>query len=452
MWIERPNKKSSFIKQLLNLDRQVLIVHGARQVGKTSFILNAIETLADHPQLKLNLMYPSSFRLDGVDYLGRDFLGRSVEGEDLLKNIDAELGGIKGLSKPAIIFVDEVDRHPMALEFVQTLAQFSDKLKFIFTGSNLENIPVKNAATGRKAFFGLYPITFSEFALASGDEKALQYLNGLSLKEGTFSDFYHKKLCGLQNVYMRIGGMPKIVSLYLDPKPGQGLPETMKDLVFSIEENVKTVLGERSKLYEYEDILRRLALLSMNTLKFSKLQVQHAGRSEAKKLVAKTVGARVAHKIRLFGPENDLSKYIIFDCGIMNYLLSGSDVLKTALDDRALGLLYEDLVGVELVAGLVTRDDLFYWKSENKAEVEYLLRSPCIGIDVKAKKGNIRSLNSLALFEPGVSFLVKVYDGEPRLDKDHIAALPHGGGSRRVPLISIPHYLTCRLTELIREL
>lgn len=450
MWIERCNKKASFINALLSMRGQVLIVRGARQVGKTSFILNVLNGLGDYPQLKLNLLYPGSFKVDGVDYLGRDFLGKSEAGEDFLKNIETELGGIKNLSNPALIFIDEADRYPQVLEFIQTLAQFSDKFKFIFTGSNLENVRLKNAATGRKKYFDLYPITFKEFLKAHGDEKLYKYLEEVSLAKGSPSDFYHKKLSELQNVYMRIGGLPRVVSAYLEPAERGEIPEIIKDLAFSIEENVKTVLGEKSKLYEYEDVLRKMVFLSMNTLKFSHLQVQHAGRSEAKKLVAKSVGARVIHKIRLFDSENDLSKYIIFDCGIANYLINGSNVLKTVLDERSAGILYETFVGNELIADLLTRDDLLYWKSENKAEVEFFLKSPCVGIDVKTKGGNIKSLNSLALFEPSVLYLVKVYNGQLQLNRDHVAKLPIGDKERKISLISIPHYLVCRIFELLK--
>src|SRR3989338_7282142 len=113
-----------------------------------------------------------------------------------------------------------------------------------------------------------------------------------------------------------------------------------------------------------------MAHLSMNTLKFVHLQVQHAGRSEAKRLVYKTVGARVAHKIRLFESESDLSKYILFDCGIANYLLSGSDLLGSSVSEGNLAILAETYAGTELLAQMTTRDDLFYWKSGNRAEVE----------------------------------------------------------------------------------
>ena len=450
MWIERQGKKLKFINDLIGLDHQIIIVRGARQVGKTSFILNVLSELADYPQIKLNLLYPSSFKLGEIDYLGRDFFGQSETGENFLKNIDAKLGSIKKLEKPLIVFIDEVDRHPVILESIQTLAQFSDQIKFIFTGSNLENIPVKNAATGRKKSFDLFPITFMEFIQAGEHKEMSDYLMSLSLKESP-TEFYHKQLRDLLQIYIRIGGMPKIVDAYLNSEFRNHIPEIIKDLAFTIEENVKTVLGEKAKWYEYEDILRKMAYLSMNTLKYSQLQVAHVGRNEAKKLVAKTVGARVAHKIRLIESERDLSKYIIFDCGIVNYLLNGSDLLATKINERNMAILYETFVGVELIANLVTRDDLFYWKSENKAKVEYLLKSPLVGIDVKSKRGDNKSLNSFAISEPDASYVVKVCDGAIRIDTGYKATLPTSKQSRTIPLLTIPHYLTCRLIELLKE-
>lgn len=451
MWIERKFKKASFREYLLNLNHQVLLVQGARQVGKTSFILHVFQELCEHPQIRLNLYYPTSFRLNGVDYYGRDFFGTSPTGEVFLRNIEAELGGFKNLKKPALIFIDEADQYPISLEAIQTLAEFSDKLKFVFTGSNLENIHLENAATGRKKYFDLYPITFKEFLDAGQQTKLSDYFERVSFEERTQSSFYHEKLQEQFRTYLRLGGMPRIVDAYWDPSSTtQPIPEIMKDLAVTIEENVKTVLGETAKLYEYEDILRKLAHLSLNTLKYTHLQVQHAGRREAKKLVAKTVGARVAHKIRLYAAEHDLSKYILFDCGLVHYLLNGADVLKTTMGERSRAILCETFVGNELIAGMTTRDDLFYWKSGNRAEVEFFLKSPgMIGVEVKASRGDNKSLNSLALLEPDVTLLVKIAEGCPSFTQKYEAALPNQSGRRVIPMMRIPHYLVARLSSLV---
>ncbi|MFH0800243.1 MAG: AAA family ATPase [Pseudomonadota bacterium] len=452
MWIDRPSKKRKFINNFLELRGQALVLRGPRQVGKTSFILNALKELPEYPKLMLNVMYPTSFKVGGDEYLGRDFFGASPTGEDLLKNIEREIGDIKNLARPILVFIDEADRHPIVLESIQTLAEFSHNMKFVLTGSNLENIPVKNAATGRKKFFDLYPITFEEFVAAGENEKLVRYMNELSLKNYIHSDFAHNKLKELFSSYLRLGGMPKILDTYLAPSTSQPISEVIKDLTFSIEENVKTVLGEKSKLYEYDDVLRKMACLSMNTLKYSNLQVQHAGRSEAKRLVAKTVGSRVVHKIRLFDSKNDLSKYIIFDCGILNYLLSGADLLKNAIGDRNMAIMHETFVGSELIARMTTRDDLFYWKSGNTAEIEYILRSPSlVGIDVKTGRGDCKSLNSFALLEKDAHCLVKISDAQLSIDREHAAFLPNTDHRRKIPLMTVPHYISYRLHELLGE-
>ncbi|GEM_PF-1706625 len=451
MWIERARKKSLFIKALLGLKGQVLLVQGARQVGKTSFILEAFEGLKDHPQLKLNLLYPTSFRLNGVDYLGRDFCGSSPTGEEFLKNIERTFGPFDHLTKPLLIFIDETDQYPLILESIQTLASFSDQLKFVLTGSHLQNILLKNAATGRKKYFDLYPITFEEFLLAKGESPLISYFREISPKDKTLSEFYHRQLKDLFETYIRLGGLPRVLSAFLDPhSESQPISEMMKDLAISIEENVKSILGEKWKLYEYEDVLRKLTLLSLNTLKLTHLQVQHASRSEAQKLISKTVVAHVIHKIRLWSAESDLSKYILFDTGLANYLMNGSDLLQSSISPQNKSILYETAVGHQLITQLISRDDLYYWKSGNRAEVEFMIQSPFrIGIDVKSTRGDLKSLNSFALMEPEAKCVVKVSRDNFSWEKNYMAKLPHANRQQQISLLEIPHYLTPRLMEFL---
>lgn len=462
MWIERSDFKRDFIISLKALNHQVLVLNGARQVGKTSFVINALEHdhLKTWSKLYVNFMYPTQFRTLGKDWMGKDFFGRSSVGDEFLRNLESHLGkSIDKLESPAVVFVDEVDRHPIVMEAVQALAERSPKLKFIFTGSNLENIRVENAATGRKRYFDLYPIRFFEFLLAANETACLSVLEEAITEQKSITEFFHKKINSRLWSYLRIGGLPRIVDAYLDPRDGEPtLPEIIKDLAFSIEENVKSVLGKQSSLYEYEDILRTIARLSMNTFKLSRLQVNHTSRAEAKRLLLKTVGARVAHKIRLFqenADAQDLSKYILFDTGIINYLLNGSDILSTIITDQNKGILLETFVGTQIIAGLLAREDLFYWKSGNIAELEFVLRSPAMcGIDVKASASSkAKSLDSFALFEKSAQIVIKVTD-QPliKINHNHIAKLPNHKGTKRITLLEIPHYLAGEIPKLCEKI
>lgn len=452
MWIERKCKKKEFIQSVISLSSQILIVRGARQVGKTAFINNALAELQDYQKIRINLLSRVRSTIDGIEYFGRDFFGASDDGAQLVRNIILTTGDIGKLVKPVIVFVDEADRLPAALEAIQTLAGLSEKLKIIYTGSNLENVHVHNAATGRKRYFDLYPITFQDFLNAQSKNTHLDYLHAASFSKSTFSGMYHNELVEQFAVYARLGGMPRILDVFFtSTSRAEEIARTVTDLVTTVEENVKTVLGDKWQLYEYEDVLRRLASLSGETLKFSRLQVQHAGRSKAKKLVNKTVGARVAHKIRLFEPDSDLSKYILFDCGVLNYLLNGSNLLGTRMPEKNLALQMETAVGCELIAGQVSRDDLFYWKSDRGAQVEYMLKTPAFAaIDVKTARGDMKSLDSCAIYEKDLDCIVKISREPPLLQKDHRARITSLGLSRAIPLVTIPHYLTCRLSELVQ--
>lgn len=451
MWIVRKYKKDKFIQAIKSLKSQVLLVRGARQVGKTSFVLDALKEIKN-PRININLASKKKETFQGETFYGRDYFGLSEEADQLFTNLSYTFGSFDKIKVPIIVFIDEADRHPISLEAIQKLAAMSQKIKFIFTGSNLENVVLKNAATGRKQYFDLYPVTFSEFLEAYEKQDELDYLNEFSLRRPHFSEYLHQVLLEYFDLYLRLGGMPKILDSFLDPQAAtQDLPALVSDLATSIEENIKIVLGEKSHLYEFEDVLRKMALLSMDTLKFSHLQVQHAGRSEAKKLVNKTVGARVAHKVRLYECENDLSKYILFDVGILNYLLNGSNLLEQKITPPHLALQHETAAGNEIIAKLSTRDDLYYWKSIRGAQVEYLLRSPIMmAIDVKTTRGDTRSLDSCAVFEKEVDLLVKVSREVPALDQKHVAHIANLGESRKIPLVVIPHYLCCRIHELCK--
>ena len=134
----------------------------------------------------------------------------------------------------------------------------------------------------------------------------------------------------------------------------------------------------------------------------------------------------------------------------MNYLLNGSDLLHGRMTEAHLAIQYETAIGNELIAALPTRDDLFYWKSKRGAQVEFILRSPRLAaIDVKSTRGDVRSLDSCAVFEKEVECLVKVSKELPRRDPEHEAKVAGVGESRKLPLVTLPHYLGGRLAELL---
>ncbi len=445
MWINRSSEKN-FLESLNHLNHQVVIVRGARQVGKTAFIERCLETCDPQDIIRVNLLHATSAEVSGRRYYGRDFFGTDDDGHEFLANIRRIARG-----KPMIVFVDECDRYPLVMESIQNLAQYSDQMRFILTGSNLENISPKNAATGRKKYFDLYPISFKEFLAASGDQILIDCMEQTSLSDLTpITDYVHSQLHDRFGTFIRLGGMPRVLSSFLTGESETAIAAVVQDLTTTIEENVKAILGEKIAVYQYHDFLRILCRHSMDTLKYARLQASHVSRIEVKRLVAKTVGARVAHKIRLWESDTDLSKYVMFDSGIANYLLAGSSLLSNRLVEKELAILYETAMCNALVLSLPSRDDLMYWKSANRAEIEFVVRSPQFAaIDIKSTTGALRSLASMAVCEPALKCLVKVSRERPHFYQNYEAK--SFAASRSMPLIKIPHYMCCELMRLLNR-
>ncbi len=456
MWINRIKKQSEFAQTIRNLNQQVLIVRGARQVGKTSFILHVLDSTST-PVLWVNLIRPSSFEVQGRKVYGRDFFGSAPDASTLLANLQLVLGAFQQLAAPVVIFFDEVDQHPVVLEAVQILAELSPQLKFVLSGSNLENLSPKNAATGRKKYFDLFPILFYEWLENMDVPECSKFFAQWKNKTPSIpTEMIHTKMLSLLDTYLRIGGLPKMLETHFRAPQDQAkeLSELMKDLAQTIEENVKAILGEKSKLYEYEDVLRKMGLLSMNTLKFSQLQVNHAGRSEAKKIVNKTVGARVAHKIRLFSDEGrDLSKYILFDTGFLNHLLNGSRLLESVISEKNYSILLETFVGTQLIGEQISRDDVDYWKSGNQAEVEFALKAPVFcGIEVKKTLRASYSLDSFAIQEKNSQLLILLSQSREYQNQiDYVAKMPNFPETRKIHRITLPVYMVHFVPEILNH-
>lgn len=250
MKLERIGTKNKFKDLIRHLDNKAIVLRGARQTGKTFFVNEVISELeSDYIVIRCNFLYEIETELNGVKYYGRAFWGQSEQGISFLNNLETKFGKINQMTKPVLVFLDEVDHFPFCLEAIQNLAQYTPQIKFIFTGSNLENIVIKNAATGRKAYFNLYPFSFLEYLLNNQEDEVLNYIQNFDFKKDQHSDYYDEKALAEFNNYLRLGGMPVILKSFSSGKRSE-IPSATIDLITSIEENIKSVLADKALFYE----------------------------------------------------------------------------------------------------------------------------------------------------------------------------------------------------------
>ena len=129
--------------------KEITILIGARQVGKTTVIKKIISELRG--------------KGNKVVFFNLDFESdaRYFESQELLlKKIRLELG-----DSPGYVFVDEIQRKEDAGRFLKGIYDLDLPYKFVVTGSGSLQLKEKisESLTGRKRLIEMYPVSFEEF-------------------------------------------------------------------------------------------------------------------------------------------------------------------------------------------------------------------------------------------------------------------------------------------------
>jgi len=203
-------------------DRRPLLIRGARQVGKTSIVRQFAEEFDNY--IELNLERESDrnlFLMDGVTKI--------LNSAYLLKNK-------KATNKPTLLFIDEIQESPKAIQQLRFFHEDVPDLYVIAAGSLLEFAlkEVPNFPVGRIDYLYLHPLNFHEYLQAKGHEGAIENMNTLPIP-----NYSHNIMLELFHEYVIIGGMPEVVSNYLDKKNVSGLAKIYNRLWQSYKDDVE---------------------------------------------------------------------------------------------------------------------------------------------------------------------------------------------------------------------
>ena len=153
-------KIESLIKDHLSSDSQkILLIDGARQVGKTTTIRYIGTQLFEHV-IELNMI---------EDSLGPRLFANTNTVEDFYLQVSM-LAGDKMIGKDStLIFIDEIQAYPQLLTLLKFLAQ-DNQFTYIASGSllgvTLSQTPSIPMGSIRK--IRMFPLDFEEFLYANG--------------------------------------------------------------------------------------------------------------------------------------------------------------------------------------------------------------------------------------------------------------------------------------------
>ena len=210
-------------------NKNVLLVEGARQVGKSSLVRQALE--------KCNRKY-FAFNLE-KETLMRRFIDDCEEFNEFNQLLRDRIGfdGNSG----HILFIDEAQESRKLGQFVRFMKEDWRNSTVILTGSTLSRLFRDDIRypVGRIQKVTLWPFSFSEFLMALGKEDvANEICNGKT----DISLSHHQYLLELYDLFLITGGLPEIVMAHAN---GKGFEPLLDQLIADYENDFVRIFGEK---------------------------------------------------------------------------------------------------------------------------------------------------------------------------------------------------------------
>ncbi|MBR4790087.1 MAG: ATP-binding protein [Treponema sp.] len=386
-------KIKAYISDFLKSDTQkVLIIDGARQVGK-SYIIREAGTELFENYVEINLL---------EDSLNNRYFANTKSTSDFYLQLSMIAGDRLKEKENTLIFLDEIQAYPHLLTLLKFLNQ-DNRFTYIASGSLLgitlsqtSSIPMGSIEVKQ-----MYPMDFEEFLIANNfGELAISALKEKFKKRETLEENIHNNLLGLFKKYLLSGGLPDAVKTFVETNNIVS--------VRTIQNQIHEYYGMDASKYDLEHKLKIKRIYDMipSTLenKKKRIVVQDIENKKGKRFSSYQdefdylINAGVALEVKAIStpvfPLNEhsgknLLKLYLNDVGILSGILYQNNI-RAILDSENsinLGTLYEAVVAQELKAH---GKQLFYYDNKSKGEVDFLINDydslSILPIEVKSGK------------------------------------------------------------------
>lgn len=391
------------IKELINWkksqNRKPLIVHGARQVGKTYIIKKFGK---EHYENLIYVNFETNQEISSQ-------ISENIDAKYIINKLELFYGE-KILPEKTLIFFDEIQANERALTALKYFYEDAKEYHIIAAGSLLGiAINRKNYSfpVGKVQMINMYPLSFKEFLIAVNRENLIKEIENHYEKNEKMDKDIHELCLKLYRTYLVVGGMPEVVETYLDEQKTIAAIDIQAEILSSYERDMTKYADNRLSnriISAFDSIPVQLA---KENQKFQYKVISKGGTSSIfGEAILWLKNSGIVNQIYRVKPEiplemhKDLTSFKLYmsDVGLFvnkaRYPLYQID-LNTQPTMISMGPLTEHYVANEL---RIKGYDAYYWESDGKAEIDFIIQKETEIVPIEVKSSIRTKSRSLDLY------------------------------------------------------
>lgn len=366
-------------------NRKPLIIEGARQVGKT-WLMKEFGRQAYSDTVYIN--FDSNSRMS-------DLFSSDLDTTRLIMGLELYVGHKINPENTLLIF-DEVQEVPRALASLKYFYENVPQYHIVCAGSLL-GIALHEGTSfpvGKVDFLKLYPLSFKEFMMATGQERFVELLDKQDFQ--MINSFKETYIDALKQYYF-VGGMPEAVQSFADNKDFNEVRDIQKRILMAYEQDFSK--------HAPNEIVPKIRMiwnsipsqLAKENKKFIYGLVREGGRAkEYETAIMWLADCGLVHKVsRVNGAGVPLKAYedlkafklFVLDVGLLGCMVGLNQ--RTLLDGNYLFVEFKGALTEQYVCQqLKTIEDLgvyYYTNNRGSCEVDYVIDTGELIVPVEVK-------------------------------------------------------------------